>query len=178
MFLLFHAFIALVIFEIPQIQRKFQPHRFALFLGSLGPDLIDKPLSLISEQFSGRGYGHTPLLQITLVLGLIVYEITSKRKDHSISKSYGFGALIHLILDIPSVPWLYPVVKYEYGHLEDVIGSWTYALVHNPKIYSTELIGLVGFVYIGYKNQILFAEQRFIHRINLKDYLFKAETRI
>ena len=178
MFLLFHAFIPLFLYEIPKIKERFQAHRFALLLGSLAPDLIDKPLSLFSDSFGGRGIGHTPILQLTIILVLVLYEYNRKPENYAISWSYSVGTLFHLLLDIPSVPWLYPIVQYNFLYEEDLIESWFYTLFHNPLIISTELIGLFGLVAIGYKNALIFKQKKLIDIERTKDYLFKLETRI
>ena len=152
MFPLTHIFFPLFVLEIIISFKKIKLEkiqRFWLMFGSILPDLIDKPISLITKTVSGRGIAHTPIFVISLCFLILLLT-----KNKSISLSLGFGMVFHLILDIPDVPWFWPIVpleNYEFG-----IDSWIYTILHNPLIISTEIISLMGLIGIIIFYKILF----------------------
>ncbi len=169
MFPLFHIFFPLFVLELiisfKKIKlEKFQ--RFWLILGSILPDLIDKPISLITKTISGRGIAHTPIFLISLCL-LILFLTRNKW----ISISLGFGMCFHLLLDIPAVPWFwpfFPLENYEFG-----LDSWIYTILHDPSIISTEIISLVGLIGIVIYYKILF-KGKLINWQNVNIFLFRS----
>lgn len=120
-------------------------YRFVL-LGSLLPDIIDKPLWLFtsSDIFpSGRGYAHTLLFNLALfTCGLI---LTRYKKSWLLIVS--LCSFTHLILDqiwnSPVVllwPLLGPLPK---GETAGWLPNMIQALLTQPKVYVPEIIGLV-----------------------------------
>lgn len=135
-----------------------------VLLGSLLPDIIDKPSWLIafSDIFpSGRAYGHTVLFNIVLLIcGL---TLTKYKKSWLLIIS--LSSIIHLILDQmwtnPVVLWwplLGPLQKVEItGWMSDIMQR----LSSNPGTYIPEIIGLIIILLMGYglivkKNSIRF----------------------
>ncbi|MFX1267249.1 MAG: metal-dependent hydrolase [Promethearchaeota archaeon] len=139
----------LLIFELPQIKKKFQFNRFALIIGSLIPDLIDKALMFLSIS-SGRSYSHTILFSV--VSSLFVFLITKRSKIISIS--YFVGTLFHLLLDLPDIPILFPFIPYDFIYIEDPFGFWLYKLIYDPFTYITEIAGLSILIFIIINNKL------------------------
>jgi len=125
-----------------------------VLLGSLLPDILDKPPWLIAfgDIFpSGRAYGHTFLFNMVLLIcGLVLIKY---KKSWLLIIS--LSSIIHLILDQmwhnPVVLWwplLGPLQKVEpTGWLPDIMQS----LSTNPGAYIPEIIGLIIILLIGYK---------------------------
>ncbi len=120
-----------------------------LIVGSLLPDIIDKPLGLIILRDSisyGRIYSHTLLFLILLALGgWLLYRF--RRQTWLIVLAV--GAAGHHILDLiwlsPSVffwPFLGTTFPRENpgNYLEELL----YGLLHEPLTLATEVIGLVS----------------------------------
>lgn len=141
MYLLIHIFIPLLITEIVLVafpNLKNNLNRLAIIIGSLLPDIVDKPLSLTFPTiFSGRGFAHAPLFWIGSMALLFVF---TKKKPWVLYVSFGVG--IHILLDIPYIPWLWPFIEYPAAHssLED----WWYGLFYNSFNLWTEIIGFIG----------------------------------
>ena len=123
-----------------------------VLLGSLLPDIIDKPLWLVfSDIFaSGRAYGHTFLFNIVLLIcGLLVVKYRQ-----SWLLTFSLGSIMHLILDQmwanPVTLWwplLGPLQREEItGWMHDVIQR----LSSNPGTYIPEIIGLIIILLMGY----------------------------
>ncbi|MCK5342386.1 MAG: metal-dependent hydrolase, partial [Candidatus Heimdallarchaeota archaeon] len=152
MFPIFHVFLPLITWELlsPKLE-KLHVSRFWLIIGSILPDLVDKPLSMLFPTiFSGRGIAHAPFI-ILIFCGIL--RLTVKRKEIAIS--LGIGIAFHILLDLPgNIPWFWPFVEYPIFPAD--IDSYFYTLFHNHFIITTELIGLVGGVMILWKNKILF----------------------
>ncbi|MFX1400883.1 MAG: metal-dependent hydrolase [Promethearchaeota archaeon] len=159
---LFHLAIPLLLFEFPQIKKRLQVNRLALIIGSLIPDVIDKSLMFLGVS-SGRGYCHT--LLFVLISSLIIYVITKSNKV--ITLSYFIGSLIHLLLDLPDVPILFPFIPYQFFYLDDPFSSWLTELLNQPFNYVSEIIGfaILSFIFINNK---LYRFKQF------KDFLFKS----
>ena len=152
MFPLFHIFIPLFLLELIISFEKFKLEkiqRFWLILGSILPDLIDKPISLIFKSVSGRGFAHSPIFLFFLFF--FIYFLT---KNKWISLSLGFGMVFHLLLDIPDVPWFWPIIPLENYYID--FDSWIYTILHDPLISSTEIISLVGLLGIIIYYKIIF----------------------
>jgi hypothetical protein len=83
---------------------------FSLIIGSILPDIIDKPFQLIGASPSGRFIGHT--LFMGIVVSGISFLIIRKK---SISISLLFGQWFHLLQDAQHfVPWFYPFINYDF----------------------------------------------------------------
>lgn len=171
MFIFFHVFIPLLFLELLVLIKKVNLTnlpRFWLITGSIFPDLIDKPLSLIFGLTGGRGYFHTPFLLI--IISLLLFLFSRKR---NIALTFGIGTLFHLLLDIPAVPWFWPIVPITI--YESNIDDWIYTLFHNPLVYITEIIGFIGLLWIGVSQKIIFSRPFFNWR-RLQNYLFTPKT--
>jgi membrane-bound metal-dependent hydrolase YbcI (DUF457 family) len=149
MFLLFHVAVPLLVFEIPRIKSYFNFNRLALIIGALLPDLIDKPILLLSLG-SGRGYSHS--LLFVGILYLTVFLITKKKT--LIAKSLAIGVLFHLLLDMPEVPLFAPFIQYNFEIIKDPILYWINKLLFDPLVQSTEIIGLSGLIFILIHNKL------------------------
>ena len=79
-------------------------------LGSLAPDLLDKPAAWVVKLTpSGRHFGHSLLSCVLLSLPL------AKCAGARAGLSFGLGYLSHLLGDSEGpVPWLMPFVRYDY----------------------------------------------------------------
>lgn len=161
-FPIFHVAIPLLLFEIPQIKKRFQFNRLALIIGSLTPDIIDKSLMLLNIS-PGRGISHT--LIFAIISFLVVYVITKRKLV--ISLSYFTGILFHLILDLPDIPLFYPFISYQFDYLEDPFGSWFHELLFNPFTLISEIIGLIILLFIIIINRIYSFNK-------LYDFLFRT----
>ncbi|MHA1659655.1 MAG: metal-dependent hydrolase [Promethearchaeota archaeon] len=144
-----HIALPLIIFEIPQIKKKYRVNRFALIIGSMLPDFIDKPIEVLGIS-SGRGYCHTLLFVFTSFM--ILYLTT--RQNKPVSFPFLIGMLIHLLLDTP-VPLFYPFIPYDFVEIhEDVIGHWSNKLMVDYLVISTELIGIMIIIFIVINNKL------------------------
>ena len=148
-FLLFHIAVPLIIFEIPQIKNKFKIHRLALIIGSVFPDILDKSILFLGLG-AGRGFAHSLLI---VFLSFFLLSLLT-RGNYSISIPFLIGNLFHLLLDLPGVPVFWPFIIYDFHILDDPIGSWLTTLFTNPIIMSTELIGLLIFIFIMFNNKL------------------------
>lgn len=128
-----------------------------VLLGSLLPDIIDKPLWLLAVGYiapSGRGYAHTLLFNLALfICGLILFRY---RKSWLLIIS--LCSFMHLIFDqiwnSPVVllwPLLGPIPEKETtGWLFNI----TQALFSYPSVYIPEIIGLVIVLLFAYRLMI------------------------
>ena len=84
------------------------PTGFAV-LGSLAPDLVDKPPAWVMKLTpSGRYLGHS--LPSCLVLSMAAAAVFGRRAG----VGFGLGYLSHLVGDAEgAVPWLMPLVPYD-----------------------------------------------------------------
>ncbi|NVM44905.1 MAG: metal-dependent hydrolase [Candidatus Lokiarchaeota archaeon] len=148
-FLIFHVAFPLLIFELPLIKRKFKFNRVALIVGSLLPDIIDKPL-LFMNLGSGRGISHTILF--ILISFMILHLIVKKKTD--ISVLFLLGMVFHLILDLPEVPLFFPFISYEFILIEVPLELWLYTLFNDPTVYLTEIAGFLILIFILINNRL------------------------
>ncbi len=148
----------MVLTEIPQI-KKLKPNRFALLIGSILPDVIDKPFVLLGIG-TGRYFSHNLLF---VLVSFIVIFLSTKR-NLRVSFPFLCGLTTHLLLDIPYVPFFYPFISYEWVVIDDVILFWFDALFTNPFVIITEIAGVVSLVFILIKNKLY-------HRKEIMDYL-------
>jgi membrane-bound metal-dependent hydrolase YbcI (DUF457 family) len=122
-----------------------------LALGSMLPDIIDKPLGLIAfgSPSMGRTFAHT-LLFLLLLIGLSIYT-----RDIRL-KSMSWGVLAHLALDSmwnSPVTILWPLLgDFPEVHRLDTL-SYLEAIfsgLRNPGILIPELLGLSYCIYFVY----------------------------
>ena len=125
-----------------------------LLIGSLLPDIIDKPIGLLllRETLSnGRIFCHTLLLLILITIaGLYLYR--SRGRTHLFAVS--FGILTHLIFD---QMWraprtlLWPVYGLTFDRMN--VSDWMPNILHasftNPATYLPELVGAVILVWFA-----------------------------
>ena len=119
----------------------------AIFLGSLLPDIIDKPIGhglLAGSLNNGRIFGHSLiLLFIILLVGLILY----KRNNNNFMLAVAFGTTMHLVLDSMwvdprSLFWPFLGFAFEKG----APGNFFIGLlssVHQPRSYIPEIVGFI-----------------------------------
>ncbi len=119
-----------------------------LLIGSLLPDIIDKPLGhLIFRQAlsNGRTFAHTLLFSI-VISGIGAYLYSRSRRTWLLALS--FGSVMHLILD---QMWLNPKTLFwpvfgfvfEKTDISDWIPNMLHALTVNPGEYVSEALGFV-----------------------------------
>lgn len=119
-----------------------------LLIGSLLPDIIDKPIGLyfFRETFSnGRIFCHTLLFLILVtVAGLYFYRHHNK----TWLLAFSFGILTHLILDqmwYTPRTLLWPLLGLNFERID--LSSWAanifHALLTDPAVYIPELVGVV-----------------------------------
>lgn len=118
-----------------------------LVIGSMLPDIIDKPLGNLifrSTFENGRIFAHTLLFLIAIsAAGILLY----KRKGSIWLITLAFGSMMHLIEDdIWNMPrtLLWPFMgitfdKYDYGNL---LSLWWNEFLHIPRVYIPEWIGI------------------------------------
>ncbi len=147
-FPIFHVALPLIIFEIPQI-KKFNLNRYTLIIGSLLPDIIDKPLLLLGLG-AGRFLSHS--LLFIFIIFLIVFGIT--KRNEKVALSLLIGMIFHVVLDLPDVPLLFPFISYEYIVLEDPFSVWVSALLTNPIVIITEISGILFIIFILIRNKL------------------------
>jgi inner membrane protein len=118
-----------------------------LLIGSLLPDIIDKPLGVFffRDTFSsGRIFGHTLLFLIMLTAaGFLLY----RRRHRTWLLVLAFGTFIHLILDqiwLTPKTMLWPFLGFTFDRLDvsDWFTLWFRDLFVYPELYIPELIGL------------------------------------
>ena len=125
-----------------------------VLVGSLLPDIIDKPLWLLTAAeipFSGRGYTHSLLLNLALFIGGLV--LSRYRKSWLLLIS--LSSFMHLIFDqmwnSPAVllwPLLGPFPKEE---TVDWLPNIFQALFSYPDVYIPEIIGLAIVLLFAYR---------------------------
>ncbi len=118
-----------------------------LLLGSLLPDVIDKPIGrfLFRDTIgNGRIFSHTLLFAILISLvGLYLYRSLSQRRLLVLS----LGTFIHLIFDqmwhtLQTLLWPLYGVAFKKADITDWIPSLLSALLTDPGVYLPELAGL------------------------------------
>lgn len=119
---------------------------WALLVGSMLPDLIDKPLGglLLGESLgSGRTYGHT--LVFLLALFSLSLWLWFRRRRSGLLVLAG-GTFAHDVLDgmwrspgtlfWPLFGWSFPG-----GDPRRWIWEWLHSLLHDPAVYVPEAVG-------------------------------------
>jgi hypothetical protein len=133
--------------SFPRALAKRVDYRLVL-LGSLLPDIIDKPLDgvlLAGVYGSGRIFGHTLVFSLILVLwGIFRYTRSGKAGALSLS----FGTLMHLLTDeMWEVPrtLFWPLLgwSFEKGDVGHWVSGWLHNLLTNPEVYIPEILGAI-----------------------------------
>ena len=148
MFPIFHIALPLIFTEIPQV-KKLKINRLALIIGSMLPDLIDKPLLFLGFG-PGRYLSHN--LLFVLISFFTLFLLTKKNKGVSIP--FLFGVSIHLILDVPYVPFFFPFILYEDIIISEPVLFWIEAYLTKPLIQITEIAGVIFFISIMIRNRL------------------------
>ena len=130
-----------------------------LIIGSLLPDIIDKPvgLKLIWDTFgNGRIFCHTLLfLVIVATISFFLYRRYGKTSGIALS----LGILTHLILD---QMWLTPAtlfwplfgLHFERFTTDNWLGGIFYILLNDPAVYVPEIIGALIITYLLLRRHI------------------------
>jgi inner membrane protein len=139
-----------------------------LIIGSLFPDLIDKPLSFFGFS-DGRSITHTLLVAVIILLaGLFLWQNLKKTWLLAIS----IGTIAHLILDSM---WTGPQVLFwplhgmsfpsaDHSFSFDQIGIWWHILITNIGVDISEIIGILIILFL----LIVILQQRQFKSLALK----------
>jgi len=117
-----------------------------LFLGSMLPDIIDKPLGLyfLADQLSnGRIYAHTLLFALLLLLSGFALYLAGRNTGGLVLAG---GVLAHLVLDgMWDTPHTFLWPLYGFTFDKHPAGDWLpgifEALTSEPSVYIPEIIG-------------------------------------
>jgi inner membrane protein len=152
-------------------------YRF-IVLGSLLPDIIDKPIWLFSGsnfQWDGRGYAHSFLFILVLFFAGLMQIIFSKRTWIIYIWA---GCVFHLVLD---QIWLNPTTIWwpvEGPIQRGITKGWFAALLHdlvsNPYVYAGEILGFTITFYIALR---LITKKKVIHFMKTGDLIGITRTR-
>ena len=145
MFLLGHLGIGLGLAWLLSTRSSVRIDFRLVLLGSILPDLIDKPLAFLLH-LEGRLWAHTFLFLFTILALSLVPSWRGLRL-------IGFGVTTHLLLDqiwirpdivlYPAYGWTFPAAFFN-------VDIWFEALLHDPLIQAGEIVGLavmVGFAW-------------------------------
>ncbi|MFC2056686.1 metal-dependent hydrolase [Chloroflexota bacterium] len=119
-----------------------------LLIGSLLPDIIDKPLGhqfLRDTISNGRIFCHTLLFLILIALaGLYLYRSRGKTSLLTVS----FGTFTHLVLDqmwrTPrTLFWPICGLAFDRADVSDWIMNIFHALITDPQVFIPELVGMM-----------------------------------
>jgi len=115
-----------------------------LLIGSVLPDIVDKPLFLLGLTPSGRYIAHTLLF---VVISFLAALITTRKILAGLGLA--FGVMMHLLGDATNfVPWLYPFVDYTFPVYE---GNWTLI----PAFLMLEVVGFVILLaFVKYRSKL------------------------
>ncbi len=126
-----------------------------LLVGSLLPDIIDKPLGvfLFRDTFSnGRIYAHTLLFLVILTAaGFYLY----RRRRKTWLLVLAFGTFIHLLLDqiwLTPKTLLWPLLGFTFDrvNVEDWLSFWFWDLFVYPQVFIPEVVGLAILLWFGF----------------------------
>ncbi len=153
MYPFFHVFLPIVLFVVTGVDVRLKINRLAFSIALMLPDLIDK-LLMWTVGATGRSWAHNLLF---VALAGIPFLLARK---YPIANGVWLGALIHLVLDIPSVPWLFPFISYDLWGAnppEYTGGFWDYFLygLTNPTTLITEIGGIICLVWLISKYELL-----------------------
>ncbi|MGI0149914.1 MAG: metal-dependent hydrolase [Thermoplasmata archaeon] len=121
-----------------------------VLLGTILPDLIDKPLGF-ALGLETRIWAHTFLfLSVILVLSLIPAARSAR--------FVGFGVATHLLLDqiwaqprivlYPAFGWIFPPAPFDAAY-------WFDTLLRDPVVQAGEIIGAMIIIVFAFRNRIL-----------------------
>jgi len=125
-----------------------------LFIGSLLPDIIDKPVGLFffRETFgNGRIFGHTFLfLTVLIIIGLFIYRCRSNTWLLVLS----FGTFTHLVFDqmwrAPrTLLWPAYGLAFDRGDVTHWTANIFHALLTEPSVYVPELVGVMILIWLA-----------------------------
>ena len=125
-----------------------------LVLGSLLPDIIDKPLGqyIFPGTFgSGRIFAHSLLFLVVIaVVGIVLY----KRRRSAWMLTLAAGVFTHILFDSAwrsPVNLLWPLLGFEFPRID--LAMWLpnifEGLVSDPRIYVPEILGLAVLLWFG-----------------------------
>ncbi|MFX1536198.1 MAG: metal-dependent hydrolase [Promethearchaeota archaeon] len=124
-------------------------YRF-LLLGSMLPDIIDKPLGIMFLG-NGRAFCHT-LFFTMLILTAGIYFFLVRKK--SALFCVALGCVAHVLLDsmwLNQVTFLWPLFGWSFPHNDISIGPWLERTFHNlltqPSYYIPEVIGFTMLIF-------------------------------
>ena len=137
----------------PVDSRKWQVDYRFILLGSMFPDIVDKPLGMLifaGSIANGRVYTHTLIVNITLVL-IGIYLIKRKKPNFFL---FSISSCFHLVLD---EMWLTPKTLFwpflGWGFPRENLSCWWenifQALFTNPWVYVPEIIGALIITVFG-----------------------------
>jgi inner membrane protein len=118
-----------------------------LVIGSILPDIIDKPLGVFNLG-DGRSISHTLFFLIVLTCwGLYLYS--SRQREGILVLAA--GVFLHLTLDqmwLNTHTLLWPLLGWQFfkGNPADWLSSWKAALTREPAVYIPEYLGLLAIV--------------------------------
>ncbi len=135
----FHVFFPISVLVLTRLDVKLKLDRLAFSIALMLSDLVDKML-MWTAGTSGRSWAHN--LFFLAVMG-IPFLLAGR---YSLARSMWLGIFLHLLLDIPSVPWLFPFVDYDlwaWISPEYSGGFWDWILhgITNPITLVTEIGG-------------------------------------
>lgn len=124
-----------------------------LVIGSILPDIIDKPVGLIlfrNTFQNGRIFSHTILfLAIITVISFLIY----RRYSITAGIALSLGTLMHLVLDqmwLTSDTLLWPLFGWSFQ--KTVTGNYFSnifdSMFHDPSAYVPEIIGIMIIIYL------------------------------
>ncbi len=116
------------------------------------PDLVDK-LLMWTAGTTGRSCAHNLLFMVLAGLPFLL------ARRVPLAYSVWLGGLIHLVLDIPAVPWFFPFISYDlWGAVPDYAGGfWEYFVIGltQPVTFVTEIGGLVCPAWLIWRYKLL-----------------------
>ncbi len=135
-----------------QGKMKFIDYRF-LLIGSLLPDIIDKPLWLFANSslhWDGRGYSHTFLFSFVLLAAGLILAIRWKKAQ---LLTVAVGSFFHLIFDQmwlnPTALWWPLLGPIPTEVIEGYLAFLWKEFLANPYTYVSESLGFVITLYIA-----------------------------
>jgi len=136
-----------------------------LLIGSLLPDIIDKPLGQVAFRESistGRIFFHTLLFTIVMALGGLFLRYRTGKTWLLVLSA---GAFTHIMLDemwrqeaLPTLLWPLYGLEFPRAELTDWLGNIWHALLHNPEVYIPEIVGgvvIILFLWVLLRNGTL-----------------------
>lgn len=129
------------------------PYLPSLLLGAMLPDIIDKPINVLTK-LPGRFIAHIMLIHLII---LIITRQTIKNQTRKTKiTSLELGAIMHILEDyrIHDKDWLKTALFPLYGPIQIKPQSYLFLLGYkDPYNWITETIGLTLLIIIGIKRQ-------------------------